>query len=234
MDPAILSPVSASNMIAKPAGVRRRSSRGSPTKARAAKPVAAVKRAPQAPTWKITGAKGRLKSKGALKPADFQAIAATLGIAPVQARKSGLVAARRAKRARTVETHWNGKETTNRAGAGDWIVTSLSAGRKVLRDSSGRRNTYVIAGNRFGELYEAVPAKSAGKLGAVYRAKGVVSALRLGGGFDILAPWGERQTGRAGYLILNGEEVYGNNADTFAATYEPLDQPNLGSSGGRA
>jgi hypothetical protein len=152
----------------------------------------------------------------------------------VGARKTGLVAARRAARASTVETRWNGTETRNRARAGDWIVTNLASDRKVLRDGEGRRNTYVIAGNRFGELYEAAGAKKVGKLGAVYRAKGTVSALRLSGGFDILAPWGERQTGRSGYLILNGADVYGNNAETFAATYEVLDQPNLGSSGGRA
>jgi hypothetical protein len=79
----------------------------------------------------------------------------------------------------------------------------------------------VIAGARFKELYE--PAESAGKDGRrIYRAKGSVLALRLPGGFDIAAPWGERQLAPAGYLILNGQEVYGNNAETFEATYEVL------------
>jgi hypothetical protein len=50
----------------------------------------------------------------------------------------------------------------------------------------------------------------------------VVDAIRLPGGFDIAAPWGERQQAPSGYLILSGGEVYGNNAETFAATYEPV------------
>jgi len=36
------------------------------------------------------------------------------------------------------------------------------------------------------------------------------------------APWGERQRARAGYLLLNGTEVYGSNATTFAATYQVI------------
>ena len=200
---------------------RRRRSRAGRA-ARASGPATAPTASKKAAAWKLLGAKGRLESQSALTPADFRAIAAKLGLEPARARKTGLVAARRAARASTVETQWNGTETKNRARAGDWIVTNLTPGQKVLRDSEGRRNTYVIAGERFGELYEPAGAKSVGKLGKVYRAKGVVSALRLGGGFDILAPWGERQTGRAGYLILNGADVYGNNAETFLGTYEVL------------
>ncbi len=197
--------------------------RRSASKRGARSPItAARKKKKTSLVWKIIGAKGRLRSIGKLTSKDFQAIAAILGLDPVRARKTGLVAARRAARARTVETRWNGTETKNRARAGDWIVTSLTPERRVLRDSEGRRNTYVIASERFRELYEPAGAKSVGKLGTVYRAKGVVSALRLGGGFDILAPWGERQAGRAGYLILNGEDVYGNNAETFQETYELL------------
>jgi len=189
----------------------------------AAAPRAARKTPKTSAAWKVIGAKGRLESKGALSAKDFQAIAATIGVAPVRARKTGLVAAKRAARGRTVETRWNGKETQNRARAGDWIVTSLSFERKVLRDGEGSQNTYVIAGDRFGELYEAAGTRTVARLGAVYRPKGIVSALHLSGGFDILAPWGERQTGRSGYLILNGEDVYGNNAETFQGTYEVLD-----------
>ena len=57
-------------------------------------------------------------------------------------------------------------------------------------------------------------------LGPVYSAKGIVSALPLPGGFDIMAPWGERQTGSGGYLLMNGEEVYGAGTDAFEKTYE--------------
>ncbi len=170
-------------------------------------------------SWTIAGAKQRLKSTRALTPADFQAIAAKLGQVPVVARKFGFVAALKASRARTVETRWNGKETTNKARAGDWIVTNLSAKREVLRDRDGHANTYVVAAGRFKDLYQPARTKPLAKLGAVFRAKGVVSALWLPGGFDVVAPWGERQTGAAGYLILNGDDVYGNNAETFDATY---------------
>ena len=56
--------------------------------------------------------------------------------------------------------------------------------------------------------------------GAIYRAKGVVSTIPLPGGFDIAAPWGERQTATSGYLLCNGSEVYGNSRTAFEATYE--------------
>jgi hypothetical protein len=193
-------------------GKRKQPARRAGGKKRAAKPSG----------WKLAGAGGRLESAKVLDPADFHAIAARGRIEPMRARKTGLIAARRATRAQTVETRWNGKETSNRAAAGDWIVTSLSPARKVLRDADGHKNTYVVPGSRFGDLYEPLRGKQIARLGKVYRPKGIVTALRLSGGFDILAPWGERQTAAAGYLILNGADVYGNHAETFEATYEAL------------
>lgn len=174
------------------------------------------------PTWTISGTKARLKCTAVLTPEDFRAIAAHADISPFSARKVGFVAARRAARQEAVETRWNGKETSNTARAGDWIVTNLSPKQKVLRDAEGAVNTYVISASRFNDLYEPVATEPLEKLGKVYRAKGTVSALLFAGGFDIMAPWGERQTAPRGYLILNGTDVYGNNADTFAATYEQL------------
>jgi hypothetical protein len=171
-------------------------------------------------TWSILGVKKRLKSTRTLTPGDFHAIAAKLGVRAFAARKIGFVAALKATRPRTIETRWNGKETTNQARPGDWLVTSLSSRRQVLRDGEGPSNTYVVAGGRFRDLYQPTRTKPLAKLGAVYRARGAVSALWLPGGFDIVAPWGERQTGTGGYLILNGEDVYGNNTETFEATYE--------------
>ena len=81
-------------------------------------------------------------------------------------------------------------------------------------------NTYVVPADRFPSLYELTEGHN--EYGDVYRAKGVVDAIELPGGFDIVAPWGEQQQAPAGYLVLNGEEVYGNNAETFATTYETL------------
>jgi hypothetical protein len=208
-------------MNAKPTAAGPPRSRGK-RKQPSPKPASPSKRKAAFDTWKVTGAGGRLESNKVLTAADFQAIAGKSRLEPMRARKTGLIAARRATRARKVETRWNGKETTNRAKAGDWIVTSLSPARKVLRDADGHKNTYVVPAGRFLELYAPLRGKEIARLGKVYRPKGVVTALHFRGGFDILAPWGERQTAPAGYLILNGADVYGNNAETFEATYEAL------------
>ena len=165
-----------------------------------------------------TGGETRLESYAVLTPADFARIAEELGQAPVRARKIGYVAAREATRREVVETRWNGKETTNTARPGDFIVTNLTPERQLLRDDEGQTNVYVIAADKFPALYERTSEK--GAHGAIYRAKGTVSALPLPRGFDIVAPWGERQTGASGYLLLNGEEVYGAGREAFEATYE--------------
>ena len=169
------------------------------------------------------GGDARLEADDKLTPVDFADIAEELGREPLRARKIGYVAARKADKRETdkretVETRWNGKETTNTAKPGDYIVTNLTPQRQPLRDGAGELNTYVISAARFPELYEATGEDSA--LGPVYSAKGVVSALPLPGGFDIMAPWGERQTGADGYLLMNGEEVYGAGTDAFEKTYE--------------
>ena len=152
--------------------------------------------------------------------AEFERHARQCGHKPVRARKTGLVAAKRAGKAQRVETHWNGLETSNEARPGDYIVTNLAEDGTPLRDADGKLNTYVIGPDRFSELYE--PAGTKTKLGAIYRSIAIVDALRLEDGFDILAPWGERQRAGKGYLIRHGDEVYGNHADTFEATYETL------------
>ena len=161
---------------------------------------------------------GRLEADAVLTPSDFQSIAKELRQPPLRARKIGYVAARRAEKDEVVETRSNGKETTNTAHPGDWIVTNLSPKLRPLRDDDDHMNVYVIAADRFAELYEPVESKS--ELGAVYRAKGIVSAIALPGGLDIAAPWGERQTASAGYLLCNGEEVYGIGKRAFEETYE--------------
>jgi len=169
--------------------------------------------------WTVTaGGKARLEATAALTPVDYAAIARELGRSPVRARKVGFVAARKAAARKVVETRWNGKETSNTANAGDWIVTNLTPARDVLRDGEGRENTYVVVAGRFTDLYER--AEGSNDFGDIHRAKGVVSALELPGGFDIVAPWGERQIGAAGYLLLNGSEVYGASREAFEATYE--------------
>lgn len=151
---------------------------------------------------------------------DFEQVAERLRAEPLRARKIGFAAARQAMALERVETHWNGKETANTAQPGDWVVTNLSPDRVPLRDSGGNLNTYVVSASRFSDLYE--PTGTAIDLGPAYRSKAVVLAVWLPDGIDIVAPWGERQQFASGYLLLNGDEVYGNQTETFEVTYEAL------------
>jgi hypothetical protein len=162
----------------------------------------------------------RLEADAVLTPADFDRIASEPGRRRLRARKIGFVAARQAAEPEVVETRWNGSETTNRARIGDWIVTSLDPQQQPLRDGGGHTNTYVVPAEGFADLYQLTGAQSG--LGDVFRAKAVVDAIALPGGFDIVAPWGERQTAPSGYLLCNGTDVHGNHAETFEATYEQL------------
>jgi len=161
-----------------------------------------------------------LKALDGLKADDFRKLAGMLGVSPIKARKIGYVAAKKAEKRQVIETRWNGKETQITAEPGDWIVTTLSPAAKVLLDAEGSVNTYAIKPEKFTQLYE--PAAGVTEYGSVFRAKGVVEALFLSGGFEIKAPWGETQRAKAGYLLLNGDEVYGNNRDVFDATYAVL------------
>lgn len=170
-------------------------------------------------------------TKKKLEPKDFHALAATLGERPILARKTGLVAARPADSDEQVRTRWNGEETTNTARSGDWVVTALDDDGAVLRDDEGSQNSYVISGERFGALYGKAGGPKARKaarggaseFGEIYEPTSEVQALYLPDGFDILAPWGERQHAAHGYLLLSGDEVYGNHVDTFDATYRRIE-----------
>jgi hypothetical protein len=165
-----------------------------------------------------TSGGARLVSDERLHPEDFRAIAAQLQQSPIRARKVGYIAAREARRCETVDTQWNDTETTNIARPGDWIVTNLSPEQEPLLDRHGSLNVYVIGAADFRDLYEPTAARN--QHGAIYRPKGVVEALHLPGGFDILAPWGERQRGLAGFLVLNDRgQVYAVHTEVFAATY---------------
>ncbi len=166
--------------------------------------------------------RNRLVASDTLTVKDFRPAAAAAGQAIVKARKIGVVAARKAEREEPVVTHWNGEETTNTARPGDWVVTSLGSDRSVLRDRDGNANTYVIRADKFPTLYDQTSGSN--EFGQFFKAKGVVEAFFLSGGFDIAAPWGQRQMSDAGYLLLNGEEVYGNNKETFETTYEVIRQ----------
>lgn len=162
-------------------------------------------------------AKPRLYSAQMLNSADFLSIARALPEGIQRARKIGFVSARAATAQTAVETHWNGRESADKAEPGDWITTSMTPARALMRDGEGRLNTYVIRAARFPQLYVRDSGET--EAGAIFRAIGEVQALWLAGGFEIMAPWGEMQRAAAGFLVLNGEEVYGNNSETFEKTY---------------
>jgi predicted acylesterase/phospholipase RssA len=162
-------------------------------------------------TWRLT-------SNAILTPADFEALTKQLSVDPLLAQKIGFVAARRAEKIEKVDTISDGYETTNTANVGDRIVTNMSLHGAALRDPGGRLNTYVIRGDAFERLYEATDRQS--ELGALFRAKGTVTVVELPGSFDILAPWKERQKAKAGYLVRNGDEIYGIEKSIFHRTYD--------------
>jgi hypothetical protein len=162
-----------------------------------------------------TGA--RLKSDAVMTPQEFREVAKSMKGGAFKARKTGLVAVRTALETERVETRWNGKETTNTAAPGDRIVTSLDGNGVPMVDGEGHRNVYVIKPEVFVANYEITDIRS--DLGAAYRSIATVEAIHFPGGFDIVAPWGEAQRAADGFLLLNGTEVYGNNAETFRATY---------------
>ena len=169
----------------------------------------------------VTGnSEPRLVATRKLERADFFKVAEELGQKPFRARKISLVAGRIAEEVENVVTRWNGKETANTAQPGDWVVTNLTHDETVLRDRAGQENTYVIKAETFPLLYERVEGENT--FGGYHRAKGQVEAIELAGGFDILAPWGQKQVAEKGYLILNGKDIYGNNKETFDTTYEKL------------
>jgi predicted acylesterase/phospholipase RssA len=162
-------------------------------------------------TWRLT-------SNEVLTPGDFDALAKRLSVDPLLAQKIGFVAARRAEKVERVDTLSDGYETTNTANVGDWIVTNMSLHGVAVRDARNRPNTYVIRGDTFERLYEATERQS--EFGPLFRARGTITVVELPGSFDILAPWKERQRAKAGYLVRNGDEIYGIEKSIFHRTYD--------------
>lgn len=159
----------------------------------------------------------RVASARALTGEDFTRLARDLGMTPAAAHKSGFVSVRAAGKRQRLDVHWNGKETEIDVEPGDLIVTSMDENREVMRDANGKPNTYAVKPDKFASLYERTTGAT--DFGDIYRPLGVVEALYLSGGFEIMAPWGELQRAEAGYIVKNGDEVYGNNKETFEQTY---------------
>lgn len=154
----------------------------------------------------------------------FHALARERGLAPFLAEKFAPVAARRLNRRTRLETRWNGAETVKSAEAGAWVLTALKVDGAPLRDAAGDLNQYAVGPSGFQRDYRPGAASRVALLpwGRVHLPTRRVTALLLEDGFDILAPWGERQRADRGYLILAGGEVYGNHSETFEATYRAV------------
>lgn len=105
-------------------------------------------------------------------------------------------------------------ETRNTAKEGDWIVTNPSG------------EQYIIPGKKFSFRYEAT-----GESG-VYAAKGHCRAIRnpFGEPIEIMASWGELQTGGEECMIADVCDANGNadgepyiiDAQAFAETYSEV------------
>jgi hypothetical protein len=126
----------------------------------------------------------RVVSDSVLSQADFDAIAAELGVAPSRARKNAFVAASRAQEATFVETRWKSEVTSNEAKPGDWIVVNLDRDKQPLREGDNL-NRYVIRAENFPRLYHRATGET--EWGPVYQAATTVDALELPGGLDIKA-----------------------------------------------
>ena len=121
----------------------------------------------------------RVEADALLVADDFNRIAKDLLRPVVRARKVGYVAARAARDGEVVETRWNGKQTTNTARAGDWVVANLTPRRRcaTARGTSTPTSSGPIT------RQPLRPPTGHNELGAIYRPKGVVAAIRLTGGF---------------------------------------------------
>lgn len=130
-------------------------------------------------------------------------------------RKQGQVRAHRAEVGEQITTTLasGAKETVNTANEGDWIVTNPS-GEK-----------YIISQAKFESRYEPTDEDD------VFRAKGHCRAIQnpFGNAIEIMASWGEPQTGDERCMIAdtcdeNGENMGGEpyliDADAFAETYK--------------
>ncbi len=152
-----------------------------------------------------------LKSDHPLTSLDVRRISERLGIQRQRARKRGLVAARRTDIAAS--------------GTGDWLVTALDDSGHAIRDRDGRKQTSVIAAERFAALYGPASRRLATEDGDLFERRGILEALRLPGAFDVVAPWGERQQGARGWLLLDGGEVSAITDELFSDGYIVLPPP---------
>lgn len=179
----------------------------------------------------------RVTSASALTPDDFRRIceeAASFGVYPMIARKTGFVSVREATRDEQVITFFDSVETRGNAKPGNWIVANMTRDFRfyrpethedpdnyLLRDSQGNLDTYIISkDDKKANYRQTQHSTSVGRVYEWVGGQSDIEAIELRGGFRIIAPWGELQERDVGYLIHSGGEVYGIYGPIFSATYE--------------
>jgi hypothetical protein len=122
-------------------------------------------------------------------------------------KKCAIVTARTAQAGEKIETIVNGqRETVNVANDGDYVV----------RNPGGEE--YIVETPRFESRYTLIEGTA-----DQYLPTGApVQVVELDENVQFVAPWGETQYILAGgYLIHNGDEVYGIQRQEFLDTYAP-------------
>ncbi|MDZ4841438.1 MAG: hypothetical protein SH859_04720 [Hyphomicrobium aestuarii] len=167
----------------------------------------------------------RLSSTARLSPDnDFEWITRDLdqhGLQRRQARKTGTIRATRAVGGEQIEAHsTDGFQGFSTAKVGEFIATKLDRDLQVVRNPQGNLDQWVIKPEKFDELYTAASATDP----ELFQPTGkVIEVLPFEGGIDIIAAWGEHQAIGNGYLVRNGDDVYGIDAATFHTTYDFVD-----------
>lgn len=165
---------------------------------------------------------GRIVSAGQLTAADFDAIAAQLGVAPKVYAKNGAPAAVRVvTSAEEVVTHNStGVEARNTAEPGDAIVTRMQNGVPA-RNDAGQLDHYVVKADKLDALFgpgDEEVMDGGVSLGVKRPGKNVVRAIPVPGGVDIDTSFG-RQSTPNGYLLNSLISGGVNGCDT--AGFEP-------------
>lgn len=131
-------------------------------------------------------------------------------------KKQGRVQARPAVSGEHITTTLAGgnKETVNTANEGDWVMTNPSG------------EQYIISEKKFFGRYEKTDTDG------VYQAKGYCRAIKnpFGKPIEIIASWGEPQTGNENCMIADVSDAEGDlegepyliDASAFAETYKQV------------
>lgn len=138
-------------------------------------------------------------------------------------RKKTNVLAKLAEGGERVETVTSdGKETTNTAEAGEFLV----------RNQTKARETYIMQPEQFHKKYEYLGEgeegydeyRALGEIKALELTPGTLQALELEAPFYFMADWGEKMVAKEGdYLAVptDSQEVYRIARQEFGETYEP-------------